>query len=227
MSVRPNYAVIWDVDGTLVDTGELHFQAWQRLAGEIGKVYSRDDFAATFGWRNVEIFPHVFGPQYSPAEIDELGARKELYYRAEAEKGLDLLPGVLDLVKGLKEAGIAQAVGSSAPRGNVDLILAMTGLDQYITASVAMEDVSRGKPDPEVFVTAAKRLGVPPAQCLVFEDAPVGIRAAKTGGMKAVGITFVKHHPREKLAAEGADLVVGCLREMTPAKVLEILQRES
>src|SRR6266446_6201586 len=127
MPERPAFAVLWDVDGTLVDTAELHFQAWQRLAAEIGKTYSREDFAATFGWRNVEIFPRVFGPSYSAAAIDALSERKELYYRAEAKKGLDLLPGVRELVKGLKEAGIAQAIGSSAPRGNVELILEMTG----------------------------------------------------------------------------------------------------
>lgn len=225
MSLRPEIAVLWDVDGTLVDTAELHFEAWQRLAAEIGKTYSREDFAATFGWRNVEIFPRVFGPEYSPAEIDALGERKELYYRAEAKKGLELLPGVYDLVRGLRDAGIPQAVGSSAPRGNVELILDMTGLREFITASVAMEDVSRGKPDPEVFLTAAKRLGVAPEHCVVFEDAPAGIRAAKAGGMKAVGVTFIKHHSPEKLAAEGADLIVGCLREVNAARVIKLLQK--
>ena len=224
MPDRPALAVLWDVDGTLVDTAELHFQAWQRLAAEIGKTYSREDFTATFGWRNVEIFPRVFGPEYTPAQIDELGERKELYYRAEAEKGLDLLPGVLKLVAELKAAGIAQAVGSSAPRGNVDLILKMTGLDKFIKASVAMEDVSRGKPDPEVFLTAAKKLSVDPKNCLVFEDAPVGIRAAKAGGMKAVGITFIGHHPAEKLLAEGADLIVNCLTDVTAETVTKLLR---
>ena len=223
MPAHPQLAVIWDVDGTLVDTAELHFEAWQRLAAEIGKTYSREDFAGTFGWRNPEIIPLVFGKHYTPAEIDELGERKEIYYRAEAEKGLDLLPGVLDLVRGLRDAGFAQAVGSSAPRGNVEMILDMTGLREFITESVAMEDVTRGKPDPEVFVSAARKLGVPPSSCLVFEDAPVGIRAAKSGGMKAVGVTFVKHHPVEKLMAEGADLVVGCLSEVNAERVRGIL----
>jgi beta-phosphoglucomutase len=223
MSAALQYAVLWDVDGTLVDTAELHFEAWQKLATEIGKTYSREQFSATFGWRNREIFPEVFGEHYTLEEIDALGERKELYYREEAKKGLELLPGVRELVAGLKAAGFGQAVGSSAPRGNVDLILEMTGLGEFISASVAMEDVSRGKPDPEVFLTAAKRLGVPPERCVVFEDAPVGIRAAKAGGMKAVGVTFIQHHPAGKLRDEGADLIVGCLREVSADTVAKLL----
>jgi beta-phosphoglucomutase len=226
MPVRPTFAVLWDVDGTLVDTADLHFEAWQKLAAEIGKTYSREDFAATFGWRNVEIFPRVFGSVYTAAEIDALGERKELYYRAEAKKGVELLPGVRDLVKGLRDAGIAQAVGSSAPRNNVELILDMTGLREFIAASIAMEDVSKGKPDPEVFLAGAKRLGVPPERCVVFEDAPVGIRAAKAGGMKAVGVTFVGHHPAAKLHAEGADLIVNCLSEVTAETVSRLLREK-
>src|SRR3954465_10247237 len=105
-------AVIWDVDGTLVDTAELHFQAWCVLAGEIGKPYTRDDFASTFGWRNPEIIPLLFGDEYTAQQIDDLRRRKEDYYRAEACKGLELLPGVRRLVESLAEAGYAQGIGS-------------------------------------------------------------------------------------------------------------------
>jgi beta-phosphoglucomutase len=109
-------AVIWDVDGTLVDTAELHFQAWLRLAAEIGKPFTRADFAATFGWRNPEIVPKIFGTHYSEAEVLAIGDRKELFYRAEASKGVELLPGVRALVSQLAERGVRQAIGSSAPR---------------------------------------------------------------------------------------------------------------
>lgn len=218
-------AVIWDVDGTLVDTGELHYQAWCVLAREIGKPYTRDDFASTFGWRNPEIIPLIFGKEYTTAEVDELGRRKEAYYRTEAGKGLELLPGVRRLVEALADAGWRQAIGSSAPRENVDLIIKMCGLSKYIEASIAMEDTSRGKPDPQVFLMAADRLGVDPARCVVFEDAPVGVRAAKAGRMKAVGVTFVGHHPADKLAAEGADLVVPTLERVSVATVAGLLDR--
>ena len=217
-------AVIWDVDGTLVDTAELHFQAWCVLAKEIGRDYTRADFAATFGWRNPEIIPFLFGPGYSASEIDDLGRRKEDYYRAEAKKGVALLPGVRELLDTLKSAGFAQAIGSSAPRANVDLILDLNELRQHLPVVVALEDTTRGKPDPQVFLTAAERLGVDPKRCVVFEDAPVGVRAAKAAGMKAVGVTFVGHHSAATLEAEGADRIVANLREMNVAEVRRLVE---
>jgi beta-phosphoglucomutase len=208
-------AVIWDVDGTLVDTAELHFQAWLRLAEEIGKPFTRADFTATFGWRNPEIVPKIFGSECSSDEVLAIGDRKELYYRAEASKGVPLLPGVGELVRALTKRGVRQAIGSSAPRSNLELILEMTGLASHFQAVVAMEDVQRGKPNPEVFLRAAERLGVAPRHCMVIEDAPVGIQAAKAAGMRALGVTFVGHHTPESLRAAGADRVVRSLLELS------------
>ncbi len=105
------WAVIWDVDGTLVDTAELHFQAWCVLARALGQPFTRADFAATFGWRNPEIIPKLFG-RHNPVEIAELGDRKEELYRAEAKKGVALLPGVTALLASVADAGGAQGVGS-------------------------------------------------------------------------------------------------------------------
>ncbi|MBX9678164.1 MAG: HAD family phosphatase [Gemmataceae bacterium] len=217
------FAVLWDVDGTLVDTAEQHFRAWNMLAAEIGKIYSREDFANTFGWRNPEIIPRVFGDHYTAKEIDALGERKEAYYRKDAARGLEPLPGVLDLVRSLHEAGFKQAIGSSAPRENVEMILDQSCLRPYLGAVIAMEDVARGKPDPLVFLLGAQRLGVEPSRCVVFEDAPVGIQAAKSAGMKAIGVTFVGHHSRERLEAGGADLVVECLTHVNVDTVRELL----
>src|SRR5580692_5445939 len=116
----PNAAIIWDVDGTLVDTAELHFDAWVKLAVELGRPFTRADFAATFGRRNPEIIRYLFGEKYSDREVAELGERKELYYRAEAAKGVSLLPGVRPLLEAFSSACIPQAIGSSAPRGNLE-----------------------------------------------------------------------------------------------------------
>src|SRR5260370_27082028 len=126
MSSADNGAVIWDVDGTLVDTAELHFQAWAELCRELGRPFTRADFAATFGRRNPEIFEYLFGDRFTAAEVDELGFRKEEFYRAAARKGVDLLPGVRDLLAGLRAAGFKQAIGSSAPLANVELLLVIT-----------------------------------------------------------------------------------------------------
>jgi beta-phosphoglucomutase len=216
-----NLAVIWDVDGTLVDTAELHYQAWCVLAREIGKPFTRDDFNATFGWRNPEIIPKIFG-LHGADDIARLGDRKETLYRAEARKGVELLPGARALIAGLKDAGVRQAIGSSAPRANVELIIEVCGLAGIFGAMVSMEDVSRGKPHPDVFLIAARRLGAAAEGCVVVEDAPVGIEAAKAGGMRAIGVTFVGHHPAEKLLAAGADRVVASLEELSAADVTGI-----
>jgi beta-phosphoglucomutase len=216
-------AVIWDVDGTLVDTAELHFQAWCVLARELDEPFSRADFARTFGWRNPDIIPLLFRGPHTPERIAALGDRKEELYRDEAKKGVELLPGVGSLLAALAHAGCAQAVGSSAPRRNLDLILEITQTDRFFGAVVSMEDTERGKPDPQVFLLAAKKLGVPPRRCVVLEDAPVGVQAAKAGGMKAVGVTFVGHHPTEKLHAAGADLVVPSLEQVGIDTIRELL----
>src|SRR5687767_2363503 len=159
-------AVIWDVDGTLVDTAELHYQAWRLLAREIARPFTRADFTGTFGWRNPEIIPKLWGI-HDEVEVAALGDRKELYYRAEAKKGVPLLPGVRTLMDALKAAGFRQGIGSSAPRNNLDLIIEMMNVAHLVKAIVSMEDTRRGKPDPEVFVLAAQRLGVDPSRCVV------------------------------------------------------------
>jgi len=222
MPIEPR-AVIWDVDGTLVDTAELHFAAWVRLAEEMGRPFSRDDFAATFGRRNPEIIRFLFRQEFSDAEVLEIGERKEAFYRAAAEQGVRLLPGVRELLVGLHARGVRQAVGSSAPRGNLDLILRLTDSRQYFDVIVGMEDTQRGKPDPQVFLVAAEKLGIPSGRCVVFEDAVAGVEAAKAGGMKCVAVTFVGHHPAEMLRAAGADRVVKSFSELGPDDVVGLL----
>ncbi len=221
MNIEP-WAVLWDVDGTLVDTAEMHFAAWERMAGEMGRPFSRAEFAATFGRRNPEIIRYLFQHEFSDAEVADIGERKERYYRAAAESGVQLLPGVSELLAGLRALGARQAVGSSAPRANVDLILRLTECGDYFSAIVGMEDTKRGKPDPEVFLVAAAKIGVPPARCVVLEDAVAGVEAAKAGGMKCVAVTFVGHHPAERLKEAGADLVVPCFSEVRAETIREL-----
>jgi beta-phosphoglucomutase len=217
-------AVIWDMDGTLVDTAELHFQAWAALAREIGKPFTRAGFAATFGWRNPEIIPKLFGSHCSAQDIEELGNRKENLYREQAKQGVDLLPGARQLLEGLQASGFKQAIGSSAPRANLELILELTASAQFFQALVSMEDTQRGKPDPEVFVRAAGKLAVSPERCLVIEDAPVGIQAARAGGMRAIAVTFVGHHDINLLQQAGADLMVPSLEQVSPETIRALLR---
>jgi beta-phosphoglucomutase len=216
-------AVIWDMDGTLVDTAELHFAAWKQLAGELGLPFSRADFAATFGQRNPEILRQLFGTRFNDSEIADLGERKEIAYRAAAEHGVDLLPGARRLLEALHAAGCKQAIGSSAPRTNLELILKLTRTEHLFEALVTMEDTQRGKPDPQVFLVAAAKLGVAPERCVVVEDAVAGVQAAHAGGMKCIAVTFVGHHSESALRAAGADLVVPSLEEVSRENIRRLI----
>lgn len=216
-------AVIWDMDGTLVDTAELHFEAWAELARQLELPFTRADFAATFGWRNPEIIRRLYGSRYSDTEIADLGDRKEELYRAAARNGVTLLPGAFPLLRELHAAGFRQAVGSSAPRANLELILALTKTATFFDWVVSMEDTTRGKPDPQVFLLAAERLRVAPGRCVVVEDAVAGVQAAKAGGMKCIAVRFVGHHSEEALRRAGAELVVKSLEDVSVAAVRRLL----
>jgi beta-phosphoglucomutase len=207
--------IIWDVDGTLVDTKEIHFQAWVALAKELNKPLSRQWFESTFGRRNPDIIPLIFGKELTEGGVAELGARKEELYRALARSGVELLPGARSLLEAIRIAGIPQAIGSSAPRANVDLIIQLTGTAHFFKAIVSMEDTQRGKPDPQVFQIAAKRLGLPSNRCVVVEDAVAGIQAATNGGMKSIAVRGAGHHPADAFYRAGAGLVVEALDEVS------------
>jgi beta-phosphoglucomutase len=106
----------------------------------------------------------------------------------------------------------------------LDLILHLTGIEHYFSVLVSAEDTQRGKPDPQVFLVAADRLGIPPARCLVMEDAPAGVQAAKAGGMKCIAVSFVGHHADSALKEAGADLVVKTLEQVSGATIRRIFQ---
>ncbi len=223
MSEKNGKAAIWDVDGTLVDTAELHFQAWQAVCREKGRDFTRADFAATFGQRNPEIIRTLFGERFTPEEIAAFGDRKEVLYRSEASKGVELLPGARRLLEHLHQAGFAQAIGSSAPPANLELILRITGIVRYFDVVISSEDTQRGKPDPQVFLLAAERLGIAPAQCVVFEDAVAGVQAARAASMKCVAVRCVGHHSEASLQQAGADLVVDTLEQVSAAAIADLL----
>jgi beta-phosphoglucomutase len=225
---RNGLAVIWDMDGTMVDTAELHFAAWQEMGNQLGRTFTRAEFTRTFGWRNPEILRELYGNRFSDREIADLGDQKEELYRAAAtSQGVELLPGVGALLEELQARGFRQAVGSSAPRANLELILRLTNVEQFFDAVVSMEDTERGKPDPQVFLVAAKKLDVPPENCLVIEDAPAGVEAARAGDMKCIAVDFAGHHSADQLVAAGADRVVRTLEEVSAAVVEQLLRQEA
>jgi len=201
-------AVLWDLDGVLVDTAPFHFQAWQELFRSVGKGFADGDFRRTFGLRNDAILRDILG-ELMPAEEARLARRKEELYRARAEGRVKAMPGAIGLLRRLKQEGRKTAIVSSAPRENVRVLLRSLGLEEMFEAVVAEEDAPRGKPDPQGFLLAAEKLGVAPAECVVIEDAPGGVEAAKRAGMRCIGVTTSR--PRGALTS--ADLVVDSLEE--------------
>jgi len=209
------YAVLWDMDGVLVDSGPFHWQAWEKLSREVGFLMSYEDFQRTFGWRNEEILRELLGPPISDQRVAELGDRKEELYRDAVRGNVKPLPGAIELLRKLRETGFRQAVASSAPRANIELILEELEIEGDFDAVLCDRDVERGKPDPQIFLRAAERLGVVPPRCLVIEDAVMGVRAARGAAMACLAVATT--HPAEGLRE--ADWVVASLAEVTVEKV--------
>lgn len=182
-------AVLWDMDGTLLDSGDYHWIAWREtLMGE-GTDVTHDYFIKTFGHRNDSILRGLLGEDLPMTEVDRIGGIKEAHYRELVkERGVTLLPGVGRWLQRLQAEGWRQAVATAAPRANLEAILAALNIESFFDAHTSAEDVQRGKPDPQVFLLAAERLGVAPARSIVVEDAPAGLEGARRGGMRCIGV---------------------------------------
>ncbi len=208
--------VLFDLDGVIIDSHDQHERSWFRLADEIGKPLTKEQFKQSFGMRNENCIPDVFGwaDKDDHDKIKELGDRKEEIYRELLrEDPLDPLPGVVALLESLQEAEIPFCLGSSTSRKNIEVCFSTTGLDRYFgDRYVGAEDVSRGKPNPDVFLKGSERIGVAPGNCVVIEDAHVGVEAALAGGMTAIAVTTT--HPHESFEGIGASRIVDSLEEL-------------
>ncbi len=212
------WGALFDWDGVIIDSSKHHEESWERLAREIAQPLPPGHFKQGFGRKNEFIIPEMLRWTTEEAEIRRLSLRKEALYReVVADWGLSALPGVRTWLERLRDAGVPCAIGSSTHRANIDLSLGLIGLAEFFQEIVTAEDVKLGKPDPEVFLTGATRLGRPPERCVVFEDAHVGVAAARAGGMKVVAVATT--HPAEELGA--ADLAVHRLDELDPARLAE------
>lgn len=201
-------AVVWDLDGVIVDSGEAHNASWGVMAREFNVRYDPDrDFKTIFGRHNSEIITSMWGVT-DPAQIERMTESKERSFRSSAAT-LKALPGVIDLMESLQAAGWKQAIGSSAPMKNIAILLKATGAGRYMQAIVSGDDVKRGKPDPEVFVLAFEWLGVYPTHGVVIEDAPAGIQAGNAAGAATLAVTNTQ--TADALHSAGATLVVDSL----------------
>jgi beta-phosphoglucomutase len=214
-------AVIFDVDGVLVDSYDAHFRSWRDVLREHGLDMSEDDFAQTFGRTSREIIRRFWGDEVDDSTVRTIDDRKEALYRDLVRTAFPAMDGAVALIDALRAAGFALAVGSSAPPENVVLTLDGLGRRDAFEAVVTGRDVTRGKPDPQVFLVAAERLGLTPRRCAVIEDAPAGIRAATAAGMANVALLGTA--PRATLLEAGAHLAVESLRDLSPEIVARLI----
>ena len=207
---------IFDWDGVIINSAEHHRVSWDRLAAETGYILPTGHFERGFGMKNDVIIPELLGWTTLSEEIQKLSLRKEAIWREVVqEMGIKPLPGVEPWLNTLKEAGIPCVIASSTHKENITTTLKVIGLGDYFQDIVSAEDVLRGKPDPEVFQTAAERIGVLPRNGIVFEDALVGIAAAKAAGIRVVAVATTN----TKEALHEADWVVDQLDELNIANL--------
>lgn len=214
-------AVLFDWDGVIIDSSRQHEESWERLAVEEEKTLPPDHFTVGFGKKNEWIIPNLLRWTEDVAEVKRLSLRKEALYREIiVERGLNALPGVHVFLERLKAAGVPNCIGSSTHRENITTILGVLGFEGLFGGMVTSEDVTHGKPHPDVFLKAAAKTGVAPARCVVFEDAFAGIEAGHAGGMKVVGVATT--HPAAVLAGK-VHRVVTRLDELTVADLRALM----
>ncbi|MDY0104177.1 MAG: HAD family phosphatase [Lentimicrobium sp.] len=213
-----DFAVIFDMDGVLVDNFRYHLMAWEKFCNRHKKKLSADDFRENvFGGSNADHLAFIFKKELSQETVATYSAEKELIYRFLYHDNVQLLAGLRPLLDELKSKGLPMAIATSAERENVDFILAETGLNGYFTAVADATMVTKGKPDPQVFCKAAELIHMPADRCLVFEDTLKGIDAALRANMKVVGVSTT-HHRAELTEAHKV------INDFTEIDVTEIMQ---
>ncbi len=192
-------AILWDLDGVLFDTAQLHYQVWAQVLHSYGADFSYAKFLSTFGMKNQDFLPVLFGRPLEVHFMEQVGDEKESLFRQRVSAGeARVQPGVIACLQDFQRGGLRQAVASSAPQANVDALLDWSGLRPYFQAVVSSANLP-GKPDPAIFLAAAQRLGTPPDRCVVIEDALMGIQAAHRADMRVIGVAATL--PVEKLSS--------------------------
>ena len=214
-----NYGAIFDMDGVLADTAEPHFRSWQATAELVGVRMSREFFDEMFGHSNYEIVPRWLSRSVSREECDRIAGVKEARYRQIVSDSIRPVPGVVELITQMRAQGWKLALGSSGPPENIELILRALKIDGCFDVTISGSDVAKGKPDPETFLEAARRMRLEPSDCVVFEDSPVCIKTAGAAGMACVALATT----HDSTALQDADRVLVDLRAFTPQDAADII----
>ncbi|MBN1303691.1 MAG: HAD family phosphatase [Anaerolineales bacterium] len=213
------YAVIWDMDGVLVNTGEFHYQAWESIFNELGFPFSENQFKETFGMNNAGILEVILHQNLPPGQTQKISDRKERLFRQAVKGKAALLPGIANTLEAFSKWSLKQAIASSAPPQNIDVLVNELKISKYFDAIVSGSDIP-GKPDPAVFLEAASQLDIRPENCIVIEDAIPGVQGAKNAGMKCIAVTTT--NPAEALSK--ADLIFPDLVGLDQETFLELLK---
>lgn len=218
MANNLRFGVLWDMDGVLVDTGPTHYRSWVQTLADYDLAMSEEFFRATFGMTNANLLPLLLGERGTPDLVQAISDRKEALFREMMAGQARSLPGVEYWLESLRAAGARQAVASSAPPENLDVMLASLGVRPWLDAVVSGNGMP-GKPAPDVFLKAAQAIDMPPARCVVIEDAINGVAGAKNAGMKCIAVTTT--NPAAALSQ--ADIVVDSLADLSPSTVNRLL----
>jgi beta-phosphoglucomutase family hydrolase len=215
---RQTHAVLWDMDGVLVNTGEYHYAAWKKTFDELDIPFSEEQFRATFGMNNTGILEIMFGTKLPLEQEEQISERKEGFFREAVKGNAKLLPGVEDALNYFSVWNLKQAIASSAPPKNIEVLVQELQIGGYFEAIVSGYNIP-GKPDPAIFLKAARQLGVKPEYCTVIEDAVAGVEAAKSAGMNCIAVTTTN----TAVALSKADLILDSLIERNIASLTILL----
>ena len=198
-------AVIFDLDGTLLDNNSYHLQSWLEYLNAIGRTISEEEYNANINGRtNKDVIQYIYNRQMPEEEILKYTLEKEALYRKLYKPFIKPLSGLIDFLEVLKNKGIPMAIATSGIQPNIDFMFEEVPIKQYFTEVVNSSHISKGKPDPEIYLKVASLLQISPKNCLVFEDAVVGIKSAKAAGMKVIAVATTQ--PKEELLL--ADVII-------------------
>jgi len=204
---RSKKTILWDMDGVIADSNSFHFAAWQETFAKRGIEFTKEYFTKLFGTRNDFIIHSVMGEELPERDVKIMIQEKEENFRRKARGNITPFPGVVKLLNVIKNGNFKLGLVSSAPQENIDLVIGELNLEGFFDCIVFGQEVSESKPSPQIYLLAAEKLEVAPKDCVVIEDSPLGVKGAKSAGMRCLAITNT--HPRQEL--EDADKVVDSL----------------
>jgi beta-phosphoglucomutase family hydrolase len=213
-------AVIFDLDGVIVDNMRYHKKAWEIFIRKHAPGLKIEDVAQHFGKTNDDLMSFIFGRRMTAEEVGPWSEEKEGLYREIYAQDMAPLPGLLKLLKRLKKKGIRTVIATSAPKENADFVLDGLNIRSWFDAVVDASEVKKGKPDPEIYLKAAQKVGCLPEACVVFEDSLPGIDAGRSAGMKVIGVATTL--PQDKL--KDTELVIRDFREITQAVLAKLIK---